>query len=335
MDERHRRLHRYVNGLPPAEGRRLGLLVPARGFFPLYATGLAAGYDSAETTAPAAGGVVVDRPPYSGGNPHVRAMAEYLRRHCREDLLGAWVHGSLGSGEETGYSDFDGLAILRTEACRDAARLAAAAGRLYRSLRFMSAADPLQHHGWFVAAEEQTAAWPEHYLPTAALARAASLLPAGERPVTLRPVFRKDRAAANLVRCARSVVGDYNNGSPLLNLYHCKAAFSRFMLLPALYVQAREGRGVDKKESFALAREDFPDALWGVMDEVSAYREEWGPVVMPGLPATAARFSPVLARRLARRLAPPVPENLFSWLLTGGLRRMQALAWEFLQRSAP
>jgi hypothetical protein len=36
-------------------------------------------------------------------------MAEYLDNHLKDDLLVAFVAGSLGSGEEIRYSDFDGL----------------------------------------------------------------------------------------------------------------------------------------------------------------------------------------------------------------------------------
>ena len=43
--------------------------------------------------------------PYTGRNQHVRRMAEYLQDTIADSLVGAYVHGSLGTGDEIAYSD--------------------------------------------------------------------------------------------------------------------------------------------------------------------------------------------------------------------------------------
>ena len=48
----------------------------------------------------------------------------------KDDLFGAYVHGSLGNHEETGYSDFDALVIIKDNVFHSRHRLAALATKL-------------------------------------------------------------------------------------------------------------------------------------------------------------------------------------------------------------
>ena len=59
------------------------------------------------------------------------------------------------------------------------------------------------------------------------------------------------------------------------NLYQIKGLFSQFMLLPALYVQVKDGWGIYKKYSFDLASRDFSEHDWAIMDEISTIRSNW------------------------------------------------------------
>ena len=71
--------------------------------------------------------------PYAGQNPYVRKMMHYLVRHLERDLVGAYLHGSLGTWEEIPYSDFDALVILKNEVFESVARLARVADRLRKA----------------------------------------------------------------------------------------------------------------------------------------------------------------------------------------------------------
>ena len=62
---------------------------------------------------------------------------------------------------------------------------------------------------------------------------------------------------------------------PLHNAYRLKGLLSQFMLLPSLYLQARDGTAVFKKESFAIAARDFEPRDWSAMERVSAARLAW------------------------------------------------------------
>ncbi len=48
----------------------------------------------------------------------------------KDDLFGAYVHGSLGTYEEIGYSDFDALVIIKDDVFHSRQRLAALAAEL-------------------------------------------------------------------------------------------------------------------------------------------------------------------------------------------------------------
>src|SRR5687768_3956555 len=97
-------------------------------------------------------GLQVTTEPYSGNNAHVRAVMAALTR-TGQALSGAYVHGSLATGEEIKYSDFDGLAIISAKASADPGTKRAILHKLRSLERIMFRFDPLQHHGWFVLEE--------------------------------------------------------------------------------------------------------------------------------------------------------------------------------------
>lgn len=52
---------------------------------------------------------------YKGKNKHVLNMMSYLEKYLKDDLVGAYVHRSLGTYEKLFYSDFAKLAILKKD----------------------------------------------------------------------------------------------------------------------------------------------------------------------------------------------------------------------------
>ena len=97
------------------------------------------------------------------------------------------------------------------------------------------------------------------------------------------------------------------------------------MLLPALYVQARDRRGIYKKESFDLARVDFDSADWAIMDEVSEIRTNWG-YEMSAFKRWIMSHPHFLSRYFAKRLGPQIPERIGSVLTGEFYPRMEKLA---------
>jgi len=211
---------------------------------------------------------------YAGKNRHVLQMQKYLNSYLSDDLLGAFVHGSLGTYEEIDYSDFDGLVILKDEVFYSRRRLVKVARRLSQARKIMLDLDPLQHHGWFVLTEADLRYYCNAYFDVELFNYSKSLLniKKSELNLHLRDSTKETyQALENMVNAIIREVED----KQISNMYQLKSLLSGFMLLPALYVQIRDGRGINKKQSFMASKKDFDSVAWRIMDEVSDIRPLW------------------------------------------------------------
>jgi hypothetical protein len=246
---------------------------------------------------------------YNGKNQRVEEMRDFLKRWLSEDLVAALVHGSLATGEETAYSDFDALAILKDEVMRDPRRLVAAARRLGAAQGIMFRLDPLQHHGWFVISESQLLAYPEPYLPVDVLGAAKALFPGSEVELVIRPLDSAADSRRDLLLFGRRLLRKLETCRRPGNLFELKSTLSASMLLPSLYIHARDGRGIFKKYSFSAAKPDFSTEEWAVMDEISRMREDWHYHISPAKKWLLTKPHPV-CRYFATSTGPRVPRRL-------------------------
>lgn len=262
---------------------------------------------------------------YQGQNRHVRRMMSYLGEHLREDLVGAYVHGSLGTHEEIAYSDFDALVILKEEVFESPKRLARAAKELNHARAIMLDFDPLQHHGWFVLSESDLRYYCNAYFPVELFRYAKSLFDDKglELEISLRESSSEARTAFE--KMANAIIRKIENRRYPTNVYQLKGLLSQFMLLPALYIQAKDGCGIYKKESFALAQSDFDSADWTIMDEVSKIRMSWNYEISAFKKWMMSRPY-FLSRYFARRFGPAIPEKIGRILSTELYARMAKLA---------
>jgi hypothetical protein len=212
--------------------------------------------------------------PFSGNNPFVLQMKEYLQKELIEDITDALVHGSIATEEEIPYSDFDALIVLKDEVFKNKKRLSDAAFKLGEARRIMQQMDPLQHHGWFVLTESLLKNLPVTYFPPVLFDFSRSMIHANTYtiPLAYSPGADFLKPFKNL---CRSLTTKLQSGNPVRNAYAYKNLLSEFMLLPTLYVQARDATGIFKKFSFEEARKDFLPEQWTVMDEVSQIRLHW------------------------------------------------------------
>ena len=262
--------------------------------------------------------------PYQGNNKHVQAMIQYLNQHLRDDLYGAYVHGSLGTGDEIAYSDFDALVILLHDVFESPGRLQRVARKLNAARAIMVDFDPLQHHGWFTLTEAHLNRYPEHYFPLVLFDYAKSLLShGGDLKMVVSHSTAEMRQAFQSV--VDGVIGKLERKCYPTNTYELKSLLSEFMLIPTLYLQAKNEEGVFKKESFRLARKDFPTDDWTIMDEVSEIRSEWKSeisLLKRWIMSRANSFG----RYYAKRFAPAIPPKLQRKLTSAFYIRMKNLA---------
>ena len=93
-------------------------------------------------------------------------------------------------------------------------------------------------------------------------------------------------------------------------MYQLKSLLSEFMLMPALYVQARDKKGVFKKFSFDLARKDFSKNDWEIMDEVSEIRLIWHYKMGWIKKKLFTSTNPLYRKLITRYLSPKTPGDI-------------------------
>lgn len=260
---------------------------------------------------------------YGGNNSHVHQMMN-LVRELKDDILGAYVHGSLGTYEEVAFSDFDALVIIKEEVFNTPERLARLALKLNSGQSIMFSFDPLQHHGWFVLTAADMRRYPEDYFPIELFSHAKSLMTDQGLELCVWSQESKQDARQSFNNLARSVKTLIHRNESCKNLYFLKILLSQFMLLPALYIEIRNGRGIYKKTSFEAARADFDEKDWAVMDEISSIRESWCYEKNHLWMWVMTRPNKNL-RAIARNHAPGIPKELRLRLTDDFFRRMTCL----------
>lgn len=210
---------------------------------------------------------------YSGQNPVALKIARRLENES-SSLAGAYVHGSIGTGEEIPYSDFDGLVIVKNTALENANDLIKLAVILKDTEKTMYEMDPLQHHGWFVMSEADLQDYPQSYFPQELFSHAKCLCGAAAFSIGVRENEFIHEYRRSFEKLTQSILKKLNSRSFLQNYYVLKNLLSEFMLLPAIYFQAKTGKGIFKKQSFELLEKEMGGA-YEVMHAISAMRKNW------------------------------------------------------------
>lgn len=239
----------------------------------------------------------------------VQRMAAFLSEYDDNELLATIVHGSLATGEDIAYSDFDAVAIITDATMRDPSRLAALVRRLAHARLIMFEYDPLQHHGWFVLTEADLWSYSEAMLPSTILEQGRLLGRRQALDLQVRQRVGDGEALQVFLSATRSLQANLSLGRAFRNMYHLKSTLSLFMLLPSLYLHAKTGRPFAKRLSFVAAQNDFSEQEWSAMARVSAIRDAWSYKISRLRRWVVARPW-VLRRHVARLLAPPVPSSL-------------------------
>jgi len=278
--EQQNRLHqditRYINGSVTSPTQRLGSLLWPTLPYKINANGIISQFRDI-SPKPQDGereSVTISVPEYQGDNRYVQEMIAALAP-LQKWLCGAYVHGSLATEDEILYSDFDALIILRDSVFESPRVLSSTASKFSRLQKIMNQHDPLQHHGWFVLTQNDLQWYCDAYFPAELFRYSRSLLPDLGREVCLYPRGSAREYTHAFSGLTNAVLRHIEAEQRQQNAYALKGALSRIMLLPALYLQAKDGTAVYKKYSFDLARKDFPPKLWAVMDEISAIRADW------------------------------------------------------------
>ena len=208
------------------------------------------------------------------------------------------------------YSDFDALVIIKDEVLENPKFLAYTAQKLNQALKIMYEFDPLQHHGWFVLTESDLKNYPQTYFPYEIFEYAKSLF--SDKGLELEICYSPNDLdyVSPCIKLADSIIKKLQARKYPRNMYQLKGLLSQFMLLPALYIQAKEKRGIFKKFSFDLAKKDFEPTEWQIMEKVSQIRENWFYKINPVQRILLTVNHPLLRRIGTKFFAPSIPKSI-------------------------
>src|SRR4051812_48537762 len=114
MESRELLLKYFRNGCLSRSDKLLSVVFPSV-LFNKNAKVISNLFKKANEEKPDFENVVVQIENYSGANVHAKHISLYLNAHIKDELVGAYVHGSVGTYEEISYSDFDGFVILKND----------------------------------------------------------------------------------------------------------------------------------------------------------------------------------------------------------------------------
>jgi hypothetical protein len=175
-----------------------------------------------------------------------------LSEKCKELFIAVVAHGSVGSNEIIPYSDFDGLIVVKDE-FKDSQLLK---DFIEESKKEIVIFDPLQHHGWFLMYESQLKCYPQNYLPFEVLNCSKLIYPNSKVNLSLKIDENVDYKVSyfNLQKGIRRKLDNINK---VRTAFQLKGFISQVLLLPAVFLAAKYGNGIDKKQSFELIKNEF------------------------------------------------------------------------------
>ena len=217
-------------------------------------------------------------------------LGEAVKRDIAEHVTEFMIHGSIATLDYSrGWSDFDTFVIINKNTATNGRALTALRGKLLNAYSFLTAVDPLQHHGFIVCTEIDLARYYEDTMPLAVLAKAKSYL--GTSTLHLNPVKHLDRernilaSRAHFFREAGEVgvmkhhayngvhlESNYRNAEN--GLYQLKYLLGIGAIAPCYYRDAI-GQPAYKKDAIEQVAPLLSDPSRAFLESTTNIRNEW------------------------------------------------------------
>jgi hypothetical protein len=119
-------------------------------------------------------------------------LGERVNSEIAEFVTDFMIHGSIATLDYSrGWSDFDTFVIVSTDTALNGRALTALRTKLLDAYKFLTAVDPLQHHGFILCTDIDLKRYYEDTMPLEVFRRAKSYL--GTRTLQLNPIKNIDR----------------------------------------------------------------------------------------------------------------------------------------------
>ena len=197
----------------------------------------------------------------------IRAVILKSYTHLFEAVI---VHGSIATNEIIPYSDFDGILIVKDEFSQSVELKKF----IRKTSRIIYNFDPLQHHGWFIIRKSEFTNYDTTYLPLELFEHSKLIYPNLDVTFEVKVMENIDffKPFDDL---SYSILKKIERNNYKKNSFQLKSYLSQIMLLPCLYLQAKNKKGVHKKHSFSIAKKDFDKISWKAIEISSDIRVNW------------------------------------------------------------
>lgn len=214
--------------------------------------------------------------PYNGTNATTLRLQSFLNKINHPAIKAAIVQGSIATGEEISFSDFDGILLIDIHAIQSKRLLSDLHKIVHESAHIMKCQDPLQHHGWSILFKQELNRYPDAELPSVLLEKGKVLFPLMPLQISLVINNEHQDYRALYESLCNGIYRRLELPSTFNSFYHTKLLISECLLLPAAFLQALEHKPVWKAESFEKIKAHLNTDQLRVIQQLSDIRTNWG-----------------------------------------------------------
>lgn len=213
--------------------------------------------------------------PYRGNNAVAKKIQIHLQSAPQDAIVAVLVHGSIGELNEIEYSDFDGIILIDTNKIKFTSQLQELRRIIKKTELLFLEQDALQHHGWAIFTTTDLLAFKDHLFPFDLIRNSKCLFPNKEFAVAFHIQSENYQYKLLLKRLCNSILHKINHLQHLKNLYLFKNLLSEIMLLPSAFLQAKNNKSINKRDSFSNFKNEFPGIDTQIIDWSSGIRKNW------------------------------------------------------------
>ena len=267
--------------------------------------------------------------PYKGNNKIVEAVSNYLVSRSHPAIKAAFIQGSIATNEEIAYSDFDGILLIDEQSLTSNYSIESLIKIIRHTNKMMLQHDALQHHGWNILTCEELNLYPDDHLPLVLLEHGKTIYPNEEFHLyyTLDPKCDYERS---LILLCNSIIRKSEKNSLSISFRHFKTFISEVLLLPAVYIQAKTGRPIFKRESFELINSYLNSKDQKIIDQYCQIRKSWSQAEADITKELNYDRCKVLGKHV-KYLLSPVPKRLEKYCNEDKRNEISALAKRLLE----
>lgn len=259
-------------------------------------------------------------------------LKEYAGVNLRKHLAGFYLHGSFATRDYVkGWSDVDTLAIVSKETISNPKKLLELRKKMYYMRHFLYKIDPLQHHGSIVISEYDLQNYCRAYFPVEIFRYSRSFFKDSITSISARD--HSQEALSRLFWLVSYFRGLKHKESRNMGAYELKNLLHSITLFPSIYLNAKN-IFVYKKFSFGIARKDFTQKEWKVIDDAGAIRANWREFGRLPLVALGSKINPLLAYQLNSKIMSLFNKmDIDSKYLVEGMFNLSEEAWRKIKNA--